>query len=252
MKLDCQSCLLQFDAVGSSPIGSCPRCGSRNVSSALPAPSPAGTPPATSGTATAFAPTIAQPMAAPFAPPPANPPSPFSAPVVPAGSPFGAPAPPPYGAPAPPPYGAPAPPPYGAPAPPPYGAPAPAYGAQPAQPPGGFAENPYAQPVMPAPFGAAPPVFGAIPSGMTPYGSQNLLLEGEQRRALTLSIIAVFLIWPFAIAGFLLLQNSRDAGMRGDFVTALQKAKNSQLMGWIAIGITAGIIPLACLAGMAG
>jgi hypothetical protein len=259
MKLECQSCLLQFDADTSRPTQHCPRCGSSHVSAAPTADAAAAGPPAPgapSARSVAIAPTIAQPMVAPYAPPPANPPSPFAQPV----QAYGQPAPASFGAPAPqPPFGAPAPP-FGAPAPqPPFGAPAPPFGAQPPPSAGAsYGANPFAPPPMPvaygAPqgaFGAPQGGFGAIPSGMAPYGPANVLLESEQRKAFTLSIISVLLIWPLAVAGFMLLQGSKEAAMRGDFATALQKSKTSQLMGWISVGIVAAVVVFACFLGMA-
>ncbi|MFO0557025.1 MAG: hypothetical protein U0269_03290 [Polyangiales bacterium] len=277
MKFECQSCLLQFDAVGSGGDNKCPRCGSNNVK---PSGASASTPASNSGPVSgqaAIAATIAQPMVAPYGAPatastgpapfnpvgapqaaPPNPyapapQSPYGAPPQAAPNPFGAP-PNPYGAPqgAPPnPYGAP-PNPYGAPqaAPNPYGAPASPYGAPQAAP------NPYAPPQgapMGSAFGAPMGGFGAAPMGMvpvTPFG--NPQLDAEQRKATILGVLAILTIWPFAIGSFVQLNGSKQAAQMGDFNTAIAKAKSSQMWGWLAIGFTAGFIVLGCLAGLAG
>jgi hypothetical protein len=279
MKFECQSCLLQFDAVGAGPESKCPRCGSTNVKGAggdasIPASSsgPVGGQPA-------IAATIAQPMVAPigasaigssqpapFNPmgaPQAAPPSPYGAPP----SPYGAP-PSPYGAPqqaAPPnpyaapqqaaPYGAP-PNPYAAPQQAPYGAAPNPYAAQ-QQAPYGAPPNPYAQPQQ-APMGGAfgAPMgggFGAAPMGMvavSPYG--NPQLDAEQRKATVLGIIAVLTIWPCAIGSFVQLNASKQAAQMGDFNTAFAKAKSAQMWGWASMAIMGGFIALGCLAGLAG
>jgi hypothetical protein len=92
--------------------------------------------------------------------------------------------------------------------------------------------------------------FGAAPSGMMPYG--NPQVDGEQRKAMIMSVISLLTFWPLAIAGFIYLEGSKDAMRRGDFATAMQKAKSSQTMGWVAIGITVALFALICFAGMAG
>jgi len=269
MKFECQSCLLQFDAVSSGGDNTCPRCGSNNVK---PSGASASTPASNSGPVSgpaAIAATIAQPMVAPFgaratassgrAPfdpvgaPQAPPPNPYApAPQSPYGA---APQPPPnpYGplpqAAPPNPFEAPpnpfappqaAPNPYAAPAPSPYGA----------------APSPYAPPQgapMGSAFGQPMGGFGAAPMGMvpvTPYG--NSQLDAEQRKATILGVLAILTIWPFAIGSFVQLNASKQAAQMGDFNTAIAKAKSSQMWGWLAIGLTAGLIVLGCLIGLAG
>jgi hypothetical protein len=263
MKLECQSCLLQFDAVGAGPETKCPRCGSSNVAGAQAAQGlPSGPATASSGIAA----TIAQPMVPPVgmggaivsAPPASNPygapPNPYGAPPPAAGNPFGAqPQPPnPYGAP-PNPYGAPQQPPpnpYGAPQQNPYGAPQPSPYAAPQNPYGAPQAAPYAPPMGGAYGQPMMGGFGAAPSGMMPYG--NPQVDGEQRKAMIMSVISLLTFWPLAIAGFIYLEGSKDAMRRGDFATAMQKAKSSQTMGWVAIGITVALFALICFAGMAG
>ncbi|MBL8681100.1 MAG: CD225/dispanin family protein [Myxococcales bacterium] len=277
MKLECQSCLLQFDAVGAGPDSKCPRCGSTNVKGAGAAPA-VQTGPA-SGPA-AIAATIAQPMVAPVGAPGA--PGGFNPVGAPAGgAPFGG-APPSgpgggggYGAPsgggafgAPPsgpaggaPFGAP-PSPYGA--PPPsggaFGAPQPApmpYGApQPAPAPYGAPPSPYGAPApapMGSPFGQPAPGFGAAPMGMvavTPYG--NAQVDAEQRKAMVWAIVALLFCWPAAIGAFVQYSGSQEASRMGDYGTALAKAKSAQMWGMVPTAIFGVIIGLACIGGFFG
>ncbi len=255
MKLECQSCLLQFDAVGPGPGVTCPRCGSSNL---INAPgNAAGPPPAGSSTASSsagIAATIAQPMQAPMGSP-----SPFGAAPQPAmpqpPSPFGAqPQAPQQG------YGQAQG--YGQPAPfgqPPqvmggYGAPQ----QQPQQMYGAPQQQGFQQPYGYAPqqqqggFGPAPAMgFGIAPmQQMGGYG--NPQAEAEQRKAMILGVIGILGIWPLGLFAIMTANQARDALVRGDVALSLSKSKSAQIMGWISVAVLGLVVIGGCLIGLAG
>lgn len=99
-------------------------------------------------------------------------------------------------------------------------------------------------------FGGPQMGFGAPQMGMMPYG--NPQIESEQKKALTLTVLS-FLIAPlFGIISLVYYQGSKDAANRGDYATALQKAKSSQTVGYVTLGIVSMVFVVACIAGMAG
>lgn len=252
MKLECQSCLLQFDAVGPGPGVTCPRCGSSNLVNA-PASAPLGAPPAASASSSAgIAPTIAQPMMppiggapSPFGMPPQNPGPPQQAPMGQPPSPFGA---QPQGYP---PVGQPMGMPPSAMGPgygmPPQAQPQPMYGAPPQ-----YQQNPYMTPQPQGGFGA--PMggnFGIAPVGpMGGFG--NAQVEAEQRKAMILGVIGILGIWPLGLFAIITANQAKEAMFRGDMATAMSKSKNAQVMGWISVAVAILAMVGLCFIGLAG
>lgn len=113
-------------------------------------------------------------------------------------------------------------------------------------------QNPYGAPGPQGGFGPAPGMGFGIAPVQQMGGFGNAQVEAEQRKAMILSVIGIFGIWPLGVFGIVLANQAREAMMRGDSATALAKAKNAQIMGYISIGVLVLAVVGGCLIGFAG